>query len=143
MGNLFLCGGLDSIKGHWEITPRRSKPERCFSFLEMQSRQQVGRQSWPPGEVGSDMLAVEGHLCSGAALGFAGILPIQAALQPLQESVSKPDCKNSCCIRVKWKFHCVYTDWNDKTLLEQTLEMKASTGYEALLPGVEENHLSI
>lgn len=39
VGKLFLCGGLDGLKGHLEMTPRGSKPERCFSFLEMQSGQ--------------------------------------------------------------------------------------------------------
>lgn len=59
VGKLFLCGGLDGLKGHWEMTPRGSKPERCLSFLEMQSRQQVGKQGWPPGEAGSSVLAVD------------------------------------------------------------------------------------
>lgn len=39
VGKLFLCGGFDGLKGHLEMTPRGSKPERCFSFLEMQSGQ--------------------------------------------------------------------------------------------------------
>lgn len=63
------------------MTPRGSKPERCFSFLEVQGRQQVGKQSWPPGEAGSSMLAVDRGI---SAVGQPWAL--QAALQPSQES---------------------------------------------------------
>lgn len=78
VGKLFFCGGLDGLKAHWEMTPRGSKSERCFSFLEIQSRQQVDKQSWPPGEAGSSVLALDRGqpwglqaYCSTAA--FAGV----------------------------------------------------------------------
>lgn len=108
-----------ALKGHWEMTARGSKPQRCFSFLGVQGRQQV-------------RLEAECWLQTEAALGSAGTLTPQAALQPSQEPVSEPGCKTSlvwcCCIRVRWKSHRVYTDWNDGTPLEQRLAMKAPAG---------------
>lgn len=59
MRKLFLCAVLEGLKGHWEMTPKGSKPKRCFLFLELQSRQQVGKQSWPPDEAGGSVLAVD------------------------------------------------------------------------------------